>query len=461
MIDQKLAKSVLEAALSGGADFSELYVEDSETNNVSMLDGKVENAAYARSRGAGVRVLSGVMSAYSYTNDLSEKALIETAKAAAAGLRSNGSAKMEDFKKADYSEKPRIPFSEINNSARIALLKKAHRIAKDYSDEITQLSLRYLDSDKRVLVANSEGVFAFDRRPRTRFFITAIAAKEGDAQTGYLSFAKGMGFEAYEEADMDALAKRAAKMAVTMLHAPDCPAKVAPVVIGGGFGGVIFHEACGHSLEATSVAKGNSEFAGKLGEKIASRIVTAIDDGTIPGEWGSIHMDDEGTPAKRNVLIENGILKGYMVDRLGGRRMDMQPTGNARRQNYTFAPTSRMTNTYIAPSSDDEEEMIRTMGEGLYAVTMGGGSVNPLTGEFNFAVNEGYWIKDGRVVSPVRGATLIGRGADVLMKIDRIGKRMWMEHGMCGSLSGSIPNNVGQPQIRVSEMTIGGKGGEL
>jgi TldD protein len=452
---------VLEAALSEGADFSELYVEDTETNNVSMLDGKVENAAYSRSRGAGVRVFSGVMSAYSYTNDISEKALIETAKAAAAGLRADASFSAEAFRRRDYSEEPRMPFSGIDNKARIALMRKAHKVARDYSDEITQLSLRYLDSDKRVLVANSEGIFAFDRRPRTRLFITAVAAKDGDAQTGYLSYAKGMGFEAYDRVDIDALAKRAAKMAVTMLHAPDCPAKVAPVVIGGGFGGVIFHEACGHSLEATSVSKGNSEFTGKLGEKIANKIVTAIDDGTIPGEWGSLHMDDEGTPARRNVLIENGILKGYMIDRLGGRRMEMKPTGNSRRQNYTFAPTSRMTNTYIAPGTDDDEAMIRTMGEGLYAATMGGGSVNPLTGEFNFAVNEGYWVRDGRIVSPVRGATLIGKGADVLMKIDRIGKSMWMEHGMCGSLSGSIPNNVGQPQIRVSEMTIGGKGGAL
>ncbi|OQB20448.1 MAG: protease TldD [Firmicutes bacterium ADurb.Bin182] len=318
-----------------------------------------------------------------------------------------------------------------------------------------------MDEDKRVLVCNSEGVFAADRRPRTRLFITAVASKGDDAQRGYLSYARGMGFEAYDEADIESLAIRAAKMAVTMLHAPECPAKVAPVVIGGGFGGVIFHEACGHSLEATSVAKGNSVFAGKLGEQIASRIVTAVDDGTIPGEWGSINMDDEGTPSQRNVLIENGVLKGYMIDKLGGRRMGMKPTGNARRQNYTFAPTSRMTNTFIAPGKDDDEEMIRTLGEGLYAASMGGGSVNPLTGEFNFSVDEGYWIKNGKIVSPVRGATLIGKGADVLMKIDRVGKKMWMEHGMCGSLSGSIPNNVGQPRIRVSEITIGGKGGAL
>jgi len=246
-----------------------------------------------------------------------------------------------------------------------------------------------------------------------------------------------------------------------MLHAVDCPAGVFSVVIDGGFGGVIFHEACGHSLEATSVSRGNSVFCGKLGQQIAASCVTAIDDGIMPGEWGSINVDDEGTPSRRRVLIENGILKSYMVDILGGRRMGMEPTGSSRRQNYTFAPTSRMTNTFIAPGKDDAEEMIRTMGDGLFAASMGGGSVNPLTGEFNFAVDEGYWVKDGKILCPVRGATLIGKGHEVLHNIDRVGPEMWMAPGMCGSMSGSVPTNVGQPRIRVSSIIVGGKGGAL
>ena len=230
-----------------------------------------------------------------------------------------------------------------------------------------------------------------------------------------------------------------------------------PVVMDGGFGGVIFHEACGHSLEATSVAFGTSEFCGKLNTQIASPIVTAIDDGTMANEWGSTNIDDEGNPTSRLVLIENGILKNYMVDRLNGRRMNMAPTGSGRRQDYTFAPTSRMRNTFIAPGKDDENEIIATAGDALFAKKMGGGSVNPATGEFNFAVAEGYLIRDGRIAEPVRGATLIGRGADVLMKIDRVGSRMWMAQGMCGSMSGSVPTNVGQPRIRISEMTVGGR----
>ena len=252
-------------------------------------------------------------------------------------------------------------------------------------------------------------------------------------------------------------ARKAAQAAVVKLHADFCPAGRMPVVIGNGFGGVIFHEACGHSLEATAVAFGNSEFCGKLGQKIASDKVTAIDDGTMPNEWGSSNVDDEGTPTTRLVLIENGVLKNYMVDRLNGRRMGMAPTGSGRRQDYTFAPTSRMRNTYIAPGDDEDDEIISSCGDGLYAKSMGGGSVNPVTGEFNFAVEEGYLIRDGKIDRPVRGATLIGRGADILPKIDRVGKDMKMAQGMCGSLSGSVPTNVGQPMIRVTDITVGGR----
>ena len=230
-----------------------------------------------------------------------------------------------------------------------------------------------------------------------------------------------------------------------------------PVVIDGGFGGVIFHEACGHSLEAAAVAFGNSEFAGKLGQPIASPAVTAIDDGTLENEWGSSNIDDEGNPTTRLVLIENGILKNYMIDRLNGRRMNMAPTGSGRRQDYTFAPTSRMRNTFIAPGADDEAGIIATCGDGLYAKALGGGSVNPVTGEFNFAVEEGYLIRDGKIGAPVRGASLIGRGSEILMKIDRVGKSLRLAQGMCGAASGSLPVDVGQPMIRVTDITVGGR----
>ncbi len=461
MINNSIISAVLYEALKTGGDFSELFLQDTEMNSVSMVNGKVETANYQRKVGAGVRVLKGTSSAYAYCSELGEEALIAAAKAAAAALK--GAREFET--KAVCAERlgrsgARIPFSEIDNLKRIELLKRGTEAAKAHSSEITQVIASYMDCDHRIWVYNSEGVHAEDRRPRTRFAVQSVAMADGVAQTGSVSPGFGMGFEAYSERiDAEKVGARASEIAVTMLHAPECPSGQMPVVIDGGFGGVILHEACVHGLEATSVGRGNSVFCNKLGQRIASDIVTAVDDGTIPGEWGSMNYDDEGNPAGRNVLIENGVLKSYLVDILGSRLMDHPVTGSGRRQGYDFAPTSRMTNTFFAPGKDDEAEMIASMGEGLFAAKMGGGSVDPLTGEFNFAVSEGYWVKDGKIAYPVRGATLIGKGADVLMKIDRVGKNMWMEPGMCGSVSGSIPTNVGQPRIRVSELTVGGKGG--
>lgn len=460
MLDKTVIMAVLSAALATGGDYSELFYEDTESHNISMQNGSVENATYARSRGAGVRVLKGTNSAYAFTSDISADSLIRTAKAAAAAIGEAKSGGLDiSFRIGSVPPGPKLPFSTIQNARRIELLKRATKAAQSYAPEITQVSARYLDVDQNMLICNSNGVFAQDRRPRTRLSVEVVASNQNGTQTGSESPGYGMGFEAYEIIDPESAGRQAAATALTMLNAPECPAGYFPVVINGGFGGVIFHEACGHSLEATAVGKGNSEFAGKLNQQIASSIVTAIDDGTLPGEWGSIGIDDEGTPSRRNVLIENGILKSYLVDLIGSRRLNLPVTGSSRRQGYELSPTSRMTNTFIAPGSDDDEEMIRSMPEGLLAARMAGGSVNPLTGEFNFSVREGYWVKNGRILNPVRGATLVGKGADVLMRIDRVGRNMTMAQGMCGSASGSIPTNVGQPRIRVSEITIGGKGG--
>ncbi len=251
--------------------------------------------------------------------------------------------------------------------------------------------------------------------------------------------------------------EHAAKQAITMLHAGYCPAGKMTVAIENGFGGVIFHEACGHSLEATSVALGRSQFCGKLGQKIATEKVTAVDDGTIPNAWGSINIDDEGHPSQRNVLIEKGVLKTYMIDRFNGRRMGMEATGNCRRQDYTFTPTSRMTNTVIMPGEDKNEDIIASIEYGLYAKEMGGGSVNPVTGDFNFAVREAYMVRNGKICEPVRGASLIGKGSEILQDIDMVGTDLATGQGMCGSASGSIPTDVGQPLIRVSSITVGGR----
>ena len=433
MIEPRIANAVLQEALKHGADFSELFLEDTESNTVVMVDGKVENAGYTRLRGAGVRVLKGTRSAYAYTADTSPESLMATARAAAAALSGTPDGKTASFSMEQFALPAKQPFSGVENSARAKLLREATKAARDVSMEITQVRSNYLDVTQRVLICNSEGVFVRDERPRTRVGVMAVAMKDGEAQTGFEGPGCGTGFEAYaERIDVIAAARDAANTAVTMLHAPECPAGRIPAVIDGGFGGVIFHEACGHSLEATSVARGNSVFSGKIGEKIAADCVSAVDDGTLAGEWGTLSVDDEGTPTRRNLLIENGILRGYLIDRLGGRIMGMPVTGSSRRQNYMLAPTSRMTNTFICPGTDDEEEMIRQMDRGLYAKRMGGGSVNPVTGEFNFAVSEGYFVRDGRIHCPVRGATLIGKGSEILKKIDRVGRRMWMGQGMCG-----------------------------
>lgn len=463
MISETIAQRVLQAALSTGGDFAEIYCEDSESTRLAMTDGRVENASYSRSRGVGIRVLCGFRSAYAYTADVTESALLATAKAAAAGLRQEQAGNTAlGFRAVCYANREETLFSPVTNDMRVKLLKEMYAGAKQFSGEITQVECGYSDKIQRVTVVNSNGLWASTVRPYTRIMVTAVASAGGETQTGTRSPGFGRGFDVYESVMTNELGVEAAKTAVTMLHAPECPASLVPVVIDGGFGGVIFHEACGHSLEATQVAKGNSEFCGKMGQQIAASCVTAVDDGTIDGEWGSLRgMDDEGTPTQKNILIEKGILKSYLVDMAGARRMDHPLTGSSRRQDYSFAPTSRMTNTYIAPGSDDAEEMLRTMGEGLYAKQLGGGSVNPMTGEFNFAVAEGYWVRDGKIVTPVRGATLIGKGGQTLMRIDRVGDRMWMAQGVCGSQSGGVPVNVGQPRIRVSEMTVGGKGEKL
>lgn len=459
MLKENVAQAVLAEALKTGGDFAEIFLEDRLNNGLSMLSGKVETVLSRRLHGAGVRVFNGVQGVYVYTNDTTEAGLIACARRAASAVAAQSRCAAKPLL---WQDTPSIHFikempDQVQGRRKVEKMKAAQAVLKQY-DEIAQASVSYSDSVQRVWIANSEGLFTSDTRVYTRFFVSAIASNGAENQTGFTGPGAMQGFEVFDHRiDPEAAARKAADQAITMLHAPQCPAGVMPVVIDNGFGGVIFHEACGHSLEATAVAPGNSEFCGKLGQKVASEKVTAIDDGTMPNEWGSENIDDEGTPTTRLVLIENGILKNYMVDKLNARRMQLPVTGSGRRQGYMFAPTSRMRNTYIAAGTDDNEEIIASMGDGLYAKAMGGGSVEPSTGKFNFAVSEGYLVKGGKIVHPVRGASLIGRGSEILPLIDRVGKDMQMAQGMCGSISGSVPTNVGQPMIRVSSMTVGGR----
>ena len=461
MLDQNIAREVLQEAVRTGGDFAEIFVEDRIDNTLMMRSGRIENANTGRLHGAGVRVFSGTNAVYVHTNDTSREGLMACARQAAAAVKAGGkSCIVQPFKawNAVRAEEIRLLPTDVKAAVKAEKIRAAEAAARRVSPEIVQVIGNYIDHVQNVCICNTEGVFVTDQRVRTRLSIAAVASNGTENQTGSDNPGASMGFEIFDERiNPELVGETAAKQAVTMLHAPLCPAGVMPVVIDNGFGGVIFHEACGHSLEATSVSVGVSEFAGKLGTKIASDCVTAIDDGTIMNSWGSIHVDDEGTPAQRTVLVENGVLTNYMIDRLGSRRMNMPITGSSRRQSYAFAPTSRMRSTFIAPGNDDENEMIATMGDGLYAKKMGGGSVNPATGEFNFAVNEGYLVKDGKIAHPVRGASLIGRGSEVLLKIDRVGKNLELAQGMCGSMSGSVPTDVGQPMIRVGSLTVGGR----
>ena len=459
MISREICQRVLGKAVSTGADYAELFAENTVNHNISMIDSRVESIKDAVIAGAAVRVYKGLRSVMATTVDTSEAGLLRCAEAAADAL-GEGTAQIDIVLTGrlfgDIHPIREVP-STVGNARKVTILKEGYFAAKEYSDAISQVSGNLLDVDHNILIANTEGIYTQDRQIRTRIAISAIAQAGGETQTGSCNPGRRMGLEMFDFIDPKAVGIHAAKQAVTMAGAGYCPAGVMPVVIDNGFGGVIFHEACGHSLEASGVAYGRSQFAGKLGQKIANEKVTAIDDGTIPNAWGSINVDDEGTPAQKNVLIENGVLKSYMIDKFNGRRMGMASTGNARRQSYAYTPTSRMTNTYIAPGDDKNEDIIASVEYGLYAKEMGGGSVNPVTGEFNFSVNEGYIIRNGQICEPVRGASLVGKGSQIIQNIDMVGSNLDMGQGMCGSSSGSIPTNVGQPMIRVSSITVGGR----
>ena len=428
-----------------------------------LIDSKIENVLGGRTYGIGIRIFKGLKSVYAYTNDNSLESMLDTAYKAALALGKVTDEKMvvlNNCKVTTNINPIKLYPNSVDYQDKIKIMKTAYKSAKEYSTDISQVSISYTDKEQNVLIANTEGLYIEDNRVRTRLGITSVASRGNENQTGFEGPGACKGFEIFEDIDPEYYGKEASRVAYTMLNAKNCPAGKMTVAIDNGFGGVIFHEACGHSLEATSVAKGNSVFTDKIGEQIASTKVTAIDDGTLTNHWGSANIDDEGNPTQKNVLIENGILKSYMVDKLNGRRMNMAPTGSSRRQSYKFAPTSRMTNTYIAAGTDKVEDIIKSIDDGLYAKKMGGGSVNPVTGEFNFAVSEGYLVKNGEIKEAVRGASLIGKGSEVLMNIDMVGDNLAQAQGMCGSSSGSVPVNVGQPMIRVSEITVGGRSEE-
>ena len=459
MISKALAESVLPCAMAGGADFVELYGEITRNNAVMMVDGKIDRVTDNLVSGVGIRAFLGTRTVFASTSDTSREGLMKCARAVAAAmgeLKQNISITLNERIFPNIHHVITVP-SGVDAKVRADLLRAGCFAAKEYDPAISQVTGNLSGVDHTIWVANTDGLFTTDRHVRTRIAVSAVASAAGVNQSGSDAPGAGMGLEFFEKVDPRDVGREAARQAMVNLRADYCPAGNMMVAIENGFGGVIFHEACGHSLEASSVAIGASQMAGKLGQQIANVKVTAIDDGTIPGAWGSVNIDDEGTPTQRNVLIENGILKSYMIDRLGSRRMGLPMTGNGRRQGYTYETTSRMTNTFIANGTDKNEEIIASIENGLYCRKMGGGSVNPLTGAFNFAVTEGYLVKNGKICEPVRGASLIGTGSEILQNIDMVGQNLARAQGMCGSSSGRVPTDVGQPLIRVSTITVGGR----
>ena len=454
---------ILNAALKTGGDYSELYFEDTLSKSLSLENGAVSKVNTSNVYGCGVRIFKKDKCVYGYTNDVSYKNLLALAEKLSGSFEGEQELVVSTLKtvKSKNINQPKVPFTSVAIQEQISLLKEAYEVAKNYDPRIIKVDVSYNYKTQNVTIYNSDGKICKDSRTRGRAYITAIAAKPGAMQTGGHGPGAQKGFDFFQEdVDLKEIALDAAKIAVTMLDADECPSGEMPVIIDNGFGGVIFHEACGHGLEASSVSKNLSVFSGKKGQKVASDIVNAFDDGTIDGAWGSGNFDDEGNKTQRNQLIKNGVLTSYLVDNFNGRAMNEKGNGACRREDYKHQPTSRMSNTFIDNGTSTREEIIAATEFGLYAKSLGGGSVNPTTGDFNFAVNEGYLVENGKITKPVKGATLIGNGASILFNIDMIANNLRREQGMCGASSGSIPADVGQPTIRVKSILVGGTGGK-
>jgi TldD protein len=460
MLSLSLIQNVLDASLSQGGSWSDLFLEETTRQVISLSDQSLKNLSATHRLGAGLRVVASGQEYYGYTSDLSETSLIRLARELASMIRLGSSCFSQTLQ-------PKIPSwqnvvhkkpSDIGWAEKIALVRRADEAARKVSPSIVQVNAGYQDEIQNVWIANSDGLWTHETRTRGRLNIATVAEHNGEKQMAHEGPGSLSGFEFFESLDIEAIATDTAQTSLRMVQAPHAPQGTMTVLINSGFGGVIFHEACGHSLEASAVAKKATVFADKLGQTIAHSAVSAVDDGTLSGEWGSSGIDDEGTPTQRNLLIDKGVLRSFLVDRLNGERLELKSTGSARRENFQYPPTSRMNNTFILPGTSTLASMIAETENGFYAAKLGGGSVNPATGEFNFAVTEGYAVHNGKLGNPMKGAVLIGRGDLVLQNIDLVGSELKLAQGMCGAASGWVPVNVGQPPLRVRNILVGGQG---
>ncbi len=460
MLDHELINRTLSTALSTGAEFAEVFVEDKKSSSAMLDDGRVEELTSGRDRGAGIRVVAGDTTGFAHTADLSSSGLAGAAEAAAAAARRGGSGtRMVALDRGGVGAPvaARILPEDVAKTVKVELLTRADAAARAAGSQISQVSARYGDSRRRILVANSDGLLAEDDQIRTLFSVSCVATGDTGLQTGRESVGHTIGFELFDATDVAELARRAAERAITKLSARPAPSGTMPVVVGPGGGGVLFHEACGHGLEADLVAKSASVFAGRVGEEVATPLVTLIDDGTMAGEWGHFAIDDEGRQAACNVLIDRGVLTDYMWDHLRARKESRPGSGNGRRQSYQHLPMVRMTNTYISNGEDDPDDIISGTASGVYVAQLGGGQVNTATGDFVFGMTEAYMIENGEIADPIRQGNLIGNGPETLKLIDAVGNDFAMgSPGTCGKDGQGVPVGDGTPTLRVKALTIGG-----
>ncbi len=460
MLPNESVRRVLDAGLANGADLAEVYLENKESLSLILDEGRLEKATQGNDIGGGVRVFYGNNAAYAYTDDLTEESLVEAAGvAAAAGQNANNTPVCADLTKGESLVESRIerPFEEMSTQEKAGILREMDEVTRQHSPQIVSVQCGYTETRRRVWVYNTEGVWAEDDRAFLEFQ-GQVAAQKGDVRTSSMTGVGGqIGLEFFDDRDPVGMMPEAADTALLMLDARPAPAGEMPVVINNGWGGVLFHEACGHCMEADFITKGASAYTGLVGEKVGPDFLTAYDDGTIPGRRGTMRFDDEGAPTNRTVLIENGILKEYMWDLTEARRAGRASTGNGRRQSFRDMPMPRMTNTYIDAGPHDPEEIIGSVKKGLYAKRLGGGQVEIGRGDYVFTVTEGWLIEDGKLTAPVRGATLVGNGPETLRLIDMIGTDMSLDpgRGMCGKGQWARVS-VGQPTVRVPKLTVGG-----
>ena len=460
MLDPGTVNRALAAAMRTGADFAEIFAEDRRSSSALLDDGRVEEVVSGRDSGAGIRVVAGETTGFAHTADLSLPGLVAAAGAASAAARRGGGGTRTvpvGALEAPRSLSVRVAPEDVPKHTKVELLTAADAAARAAGAAITQVSARYGDGRRRILVADSDGLFTSDDQVRTVFSVSCVASGDTGMQTGRESAGGTIGFELFDAYDVEEMARRAAQRALTKLTARPAPSGAMPVVVGPGGGGVLFHEACGHGLEADLVAKSASAFAGRLGEQVAVPLVTLVDDGTMAGEWGYYGIDDEGKPAARNVLIADGVLTDYMWDRIRARKQGRASSGNGRRQSYQYLPMVRMTNTYIANGADDPADIVADTPRGVYVAQLGGGQVNTATGDFVFGMTEAYLIEDGRITAPIREGNLIGNGPEVLNRIDALGNDFAMgSPGTCGKDGQGVPVGDGTPTLRVTSLTVGG-----